>query len=130
GVANWAILTLSALVVAQTAVIIGLLNRRAPGTPPAQTASGNAPKGTAAGLATEGLVNTTLGKAAASDPAATPEATRDVPAPPATPPAPTTGRIDVTSDPSGARVSIDGTPRGHTPSALTIDAGGALGVSC
>src|SRR5204863_9757792 len=30
-----------------------------------------------------------------------------------------TGRLDVTSDPAGARVSVDGTPRGVTPLTLT-----------
>jgi hypothetical protein len=33
------------------------------------------------------------------------------------------GRLDVTSDPSGARVSIDGTRRGVTPLALTLEPG-------
>jgi hypothetical protein len=33
------------------------------------------------------------------------------------------GHLDVTSDPSGARVTVDGTPRGVTPLALTLDPG-------
>ncbi|MCC7009626.1 MAG: PEGA domain-containing protein [Acidobacteria bacterium] len=35
----------------------------------------------------------------------------------------TTGRLEITSDPSGARVAIDGSPRGTTPLTLTLPPG-------
>lgn len=48
-----------------------------------------------------------------------------VPAAPANPPpAPVTGRLEVSSDPSGASVSVDGQARGQTPLTLTgVEAG-------
>ena len=121
--ATWAVVTLSALVVVQTAVIVALLkNRSAPAaTPPSQTATRST--GTADGVATTGLVNSTLGKATAPDQPLAPVAHEATLPPAPASGAATTGRIDVTSEPSGARVTIDGLPRGVTPLALTLDAG-------
>lgn len=39
-------------------------------------------------------------------------------------PAPTTGRLEVTSEPSGARVNVDGTPKGTTPLSIADIAAG------
>jgi len=55
----------------------------------------------------------------ANGPEAAPAADTDAKARPAAPSDRSAGGLDVTSDPPGARVSIDGTPRGRTPLLLT-----------
>jgi len=58
--------------------------------------------------------------AAPAEPAMTATETAEAAPPPA---AAKTGRVEVTTEPAGARVSVDGSPRGTTPLSLTLDAG-------
>ena len=56
-------------------------------------------------------------------PAPPPVAVAPAVAAPVTPPPPAQGQVEVTSDPSGAKVIVDGSERGVTPLTLTLDPG-------
>ena len=94
---KWALAALSIAVVGQGVVIAGLWSSKpAPSpTPPPQ----------------------------AETPAPPPVAVAPPVAAPVAPPVPAQGHVEVTSDPSGAKVLVDGTERGVTPLTLTLDPG-------
>jgi hypothetical protein len=106
GSTRWIILGLSVAVVAEALVIGGMVLSRQRATPPA------------------GIVATapTPPPSVAPASAPKPEAATDAAAP-AVPAAATTGRLEISSDPPGARVTIDGTRRGTTPLAIQLAAG-------
>jgi hypothetical protein len=108
---NWAMVGLGILVVAQAAVIAALISlNSAPVEPPI-----SAPPAASAPLSETPPPGPVTPAAAGL----TPGATGLEPAPAAV----ELGRVDITSDPSGARVSIDGVDRGVTPLTVSIEPG-------
>jgi hypothetical protein len=106
-----ALIVIALVAIAEVAYLVVRTLRPSAGTS-LTPAAGDTTSGTATGDAP--TANTAATPAAPSSaPASAP--TSAAPAPAATASAPTTAALEVRSDPSGARVSIDGVERGRTP---------------
>jgi hypothetical protein len=123
GIARWMIGALSAVVAVEAIVIASLLYLRQPANAPALTVESPRPgaevfvDGRRAGLtplkldARSGAHSIRIVSPDGREPAA------------AAHPAASTTQLEITSDPAGARVTVDGTPRGVTPLTIATDPG-------
>jgi len=118
---RWLVPVLGALAMVEAVVIVALALRAQGLLPTTDVGTAAPPAGTIA-TASTGPSNTVLSpktpSAPAADPGSTPNGSGAL-----RPAAPKQGRLEVSSDTAGARVTVDGTPRGQTPLALDLDPG-------
>ena len=126
----WIAAALGVVALAEAGVIVGLIfGRPATGGAPIVLAAPPAPLPTSAlppATPATGAPNAAPDAATANPslPTATAvSAAAGVPGPGALPPGTPQGRLEISSDPAGARVSIDGVRRGVTPLAVAVAAG-------
>jgi hypothetical protein len=122
-VARWMIATLSAAVAVEAVVISAFIYLRQPAGAPALTVESPRPgaevfiDGRRAGLtplkldAASGVHSIRIVSSDSAQPAAT------------APSSVSTAQLEITSEPAGARVTVDGTPRGVTPLTIASDPG-------
>ena len=113
---RWGLAVLALLVLAQTVVIVALMVRRG-NAPPASDSSASQ-----VNLAGVGANGASRSSAPSPEPTPPPVTTPAPVVPPPAPP-PAVGGLDVTSDPPGARVTVDGDRRGVTPLTLSLPPG-------